>query len=132
MKQEKQFCGSNSQRKENNMDVYEFFNEYARMFKTYRNGVTITNMYITVEGVLPPSQEVSFECSTAESEIDKIIQWSKDNPRKTRLQDFLEKYPNAEKMYNGLPKVCPKLLGYFSECNKIECDRKSCWNEPVE
>lgn len=32
------------------MDVYEFFREYARMFKTYRKGVTITNMYITAEG----------------------------------------------------------------------------------
>lgn len=114
------------------MDVYEFFNEYARMFKTYRKGVTITNMYITVEGVLPPSQEVSFECSTAESEIDKIIQWSKDNPRKTRLQDFLEKYPNAEFSQEGIPEACAGTLGYCSSncVGSLSCSK--CWNEPVE
>ena len=117
------------------MDVYEFFKEYARMFKTYREGVTITNMYITVEGFLPHSQEVSFECSTAESKIDKIIQWSKDNPRKTRSQDFLEKYPNATTFESGTPKVCASALGYCEHCmigydGDRDCD--ACWNEPVE
>lgn len=114
------------------MDVYEFFNEYARMFKTYRNGVTITNMYITVEGVLPPNQEVSFECSTTKDEIDKIIQWSKNHPRKTRLQDFKEKYPLAKvKDKNGKYNFCCADLGYC-QCKYFGdvCDQ--CWNEPVE
>lgn len=114
------------------MDVYEFFNEYARMFKTYRKGVTITNMYITVEGVLTPNQEVSFECSTTKDEIDKIIQWSKDNPRKTRLQDFLEKYPNAKFSQEGIPEACAGTLGYCSSncVGSLSCSK--CWNEPVE
>ena len=117
------------------MDAVEFFREYARMFKTLRKGATITNMYITVEGVLPPSQEVSFECSTTKDEIDKIIQWSKDNPRKTRLRDFLEKYPNAETLKNGTPKICASLLGYCEKCAicgdySRNCD--ACWDEPVE
>lgn len=116
------------------MDVYEFFKEYARMFKTYRKGVTITNMYITVEGVLPLSQEVSFKCSTTKDEIDKIIQWSKDNPRKTRLQDFLEKYPNAPKTTDGVPRVCSAAIGYRDFCSvgyeEINCKR--CWDEPID
>lgn len=117
------------------MDVYEFFREYARMFKTYREGVTITNMYITVEGFSPQCQEVYFECSTAESEIDKIIQWSKNHPRKTRLQDFKEKYPNADTFEDGTPKVCASVLGYCEKCAIVgdysrDCD--ACWNETVE
>lgn len=117
------------------MDVYEFFNEYARMFKTYRKGVTITNMYITVEGVLLPNQEVSFECSTTKDEIDKVIDWSKNHPRKTRSQDFKEKYPNADTFEDGTPKVCASVLGYCEKCAIVgdysrDCD--DCWNEPVE
>lgn len=75
------------------MDAVEFFREYARMFKTLRKGVTITNMYITVEGVLPPSQEVSFECSTTKDEIDKVINWSKNHPRKNKVAGFQGKIP---------------------------------------
>lgn len=114
------------------VDVHEFFNEYARMFKTYRKGVTITNMYITVEGVLPLSEEVSFEWSTTKDEIDKIIQWSKDNPKKTRLQDFLEKYPNAELSQKGIPVACAGNLGYCnSNCpGSLLCSK--CWNEPID
>lgn len=116
------------------MDVYEFFREYARMFKTYRKCVTITNMYITVEGVLPPNQEVSFECSTTKDEIDKIIQWSKDNPQKTRLQDFKEKHQNAPTLKNGTPKICAALLGYCDACDVTDDDYDCtlCWNKPVD
>lgn len=119
------------------MDVYEFFREYARMFKTYRKGVTITNMYITVEGILPPEQEVSFEFSTTQEQIDKIIQWSKNHPKKTRLQDFKEKYPNATfEKDSEIPHACCDDLGYCF-CKSIkgggpDGDCKKCWNEPVE
>lgn len=117
------------------MDVYEFFREYGRMFRTLQKGVTITNMYITVEGFLPQCQEVSFECSTAESEIDKIIQWYKNHQIKTRLQYFKEKYPNADTFEDGTPKVCASMLWYCEKCAIVgdysrDCD--DCWNEPVE
>lgn len=90
-------------------------------------------MYITVEGILPPDQEVSFEFSTTQEQIDKIIQWSKDNPKKTKLQDFLEKYPDAP-MKDGVPCACSASLGYKHDkefgFGCIDCAK--CWNEPVD
>ena len=121
------------------MDVYEFFREYARMFMTLRKGAIITDMYITVKGFLYPGRGVSFECSAIKDEIDKVIDWSKNHPRKTRLQDFKEKYPNAELPY-GKPPVCAKNLGYDAIClvstetaTAVSLDMcKKCWNEPVD
>ena len=115
------------------MDVYEFFREYERMFRTLRKGAVITNMYITVERVLPPDQEVSFECSAIKDEIDKVIDWSKNHPRKTRLDDFKEKYPDAPVDSDGYPEcICPWHLGFMKEeeCREKSC--RECWNKPVE
>ena len=51
---------------------------------------------------------------------------------KTILQDFLEKYPNAELNDDGVPKPCPYWLGYkdMPFCNRIRC--VECWNRPME
>lgn len=67
--------------------------------------------------------------------ISVVEQWSKEHPRKTRLQDFLEKYPNAATFESGTPKVCASALGYCEHCmigydGDRDCD--ACWNEPVE
>lgn len=61
-----------------------------------------------------------------------VEQWSKEHPRKTILQDFLEKYPNAELNDDGVPKPCPYWLGYkdMPFCNRIRC--VECWNRPLE
>lgn len=115
------------------MDVYEFFREYARMFRKYHKNVVIENMCITVEGIDGITKELLLDSiSTTKDSIDKIIQWSKDNPRKTRLQDFLEKYPNAEVDEYGIPSSCAGELGYCSSnCpGSLLCSK--CWNEPVE
>ena len=117
------------------MDVYEFFREFTRMFKMIRKGVTITNMYITVEGISLSDENVSFSIPWTQDHIDNVMQWSKDNPRKTRSQDFLEKYPNAATFESGTPKVCASALGYCEHCmigydGDRDCD--FCWNEPVE
>ena len=54
---------------------------------------------------------------------------------KTILQDLLEKYPNAKRGKDGVPKLCPSKLGYSdtencSEMSFEECI--DCWNRPVE
>lgn len=49
--------------------------------------------------------------------------------KKTRLQDFMKKYPNAL-IRNGHPDVCCYQLGY---CECFECAMHNgctdCWNE---
>lgn len=69
---------------------------------------------------------------TDEKLVEITEKWSETNKRKTRLQDFLEKYPKATVRDDGCPFVLPCHLGYLNECNKISCDRKTCWNEPLE
>lgn len=60
-----------------------------------------------------------------------FLKWDKEHPAKTRLTDFLEKYPNA-KIANGYPFVCCRQLGYGKD---EDCDEnkncKDCWNTPL-
>lgn len=56
--------------------------------------------------------------------------------KKTILQDFLEKYPNAAIGKDGTPKICPSKLGYsdMKECYEYfgEEDCLTRWNRAVE
>ena len=70
-----------------------------------------------------------------ERAIEIVEEWSQEHPRKTMLQDFLEKYPNARLEKNGTPKdVCPENLGYCEEiyCHTNKGDCLACWNRPLE
>ena len=59
--------------------------------------------------------------------------------KKTILDDFIEKYPNATIGDDECPKFCPEDLGYKSK-DEFNCqtymgslyDCKTCWNRPLE
>lgn len=80
-------------------------------------------------------------CSALEqlytSEAIEIVQrWSNENPQKTLLSEYLERYPQAE-LENGLPPLCAKVLGQGDEeCkhefNEYYSDCRDCWNTPKE
>lgn len=74
-----------------------------------------------------------FECDFPEKAISIVQKWAEEHPKKTILQDFLEKYPNVEIDEDGLPNLCPSFLG-FKEFNKCGCKKacKDCWNSPLE
>ena len=61
-----------------------------------------------------------------------------NNPRKTRLADFLEKYPNAPLNKNGMPALMPWNLGYCGDvscCAYEKAEGKPlawCWEQEVE
>lgn len=70
-------------------------------------------------------------------ELEKILEkWDQEHPNKTMMQDFFEKHPDAPENSDGVPVICPYLLGYADE----ECvdgedgkgDCKACWNGPLE
>ena len=68
-----------------------------------------------------------------ENIVSSVEQWSKEHPRKTRLQDLLEKFPNAIVSVDGkVAKACALELGYCDSCNYIRDGCRDCWNEPVE
>lgn len=71
--------------------------------------------------------------------ISSVENWAKEHPRKTMLQDFLEKYPKAIlDTSNKTPlNICPPDLGYTDRklCAGGFCDSKlceECWNRHLE
>ena len=68
-----------------------------------------------------------------EKAVEIMQKWSDENPVKTRLDDFREKYPNHKThVTDGMPCVCCKNLGYTDECPIIECKTcKNCWDMPL-
>lgn len=57
-----------------------------------------------------------FPSNLAQEIVDKIEQWSKENPRKTRQSKFLEMFPNASLIALGTLEICPKSLDKDHEC----------------
>lgn len=65
--------------------------------------------------------------------ISDVEKWSKEHPPRTRLQDFLEKHPNAPMEADGTPAICCIDLGYRREdCDPIKGSCVDCWNMPVK
>lgn len=70
--------------------------------------------------------------------VEAVEKWSAEHPVKTRLMDFLEKYPNAVRTSDGkmTPIVSPGVLGYCKRsCSDCPHNRESlyaCWNLPLE
>lgn len=111
------------------MDVLTFLNEYSRMCNSY---VSEWNCH-----GCPRATEATCEITDLGPEgikklINDVDQWCKEHPKLTRLQDFLEKYPNAYICESGLPSACCMSLGYCKSCDDPKNDCDDCWNMPVE
>jgi hypothetical protein len=60
--------------------------------------------------------------------IENLQKWSNEHAKKTYKQDFLEKFPEAQRNRDGVPLMCKKRI-YGGKCPETECDE--CWNEPM-
>lgn len=106
------------------MEFKEFYQKYRRMCESYKNCKGCPRDY---KGCLD-FERIGVELDELENDVE---QWSKEHPKRTRLQDFREKYPNALLYYDGTPKPCCSDLGYCKECPEVTtCEE--CWNMPVE
>ena len=71
-----------------------------------------------------------FELEHLEEAVTIVQKWSQEHPRKTILQDLLEKYPSTIiDEVNEIPTMCPHQLGYEYTCDDNCID---CWNRPLE
>lgn len=112
------------------MDAVKFIKERLRMCKSNED-CRSCELYDF-------KNNADMDCDTyideyPEEAVAIVKKWSQEHPRKTMLQDFLEKYPKARLRDNGTPKdVCPYSLGY--EEHKGCCDGRciKCWNRPLE
>ena len=80
---------------------------------------------------------LSYDCASKEGQektvVERVKRWAQEHPAKTRLNDFLGKYPDATLDKSGIPEgICVKRLGYKG----INCDDDGfcdqCWNQPIE
>lgn len=98
------------------MDALEFLNEEERMSKIDPKA------YNKLAKFFKNAEVVAY-----------VENWSKAHPRKTRLQDFLEKYPKAILEDSGIPKgTCCRWLGYTTECVLGSSNCFRCWDSPLE
>lgn len=65
-----------------------------------------------------------------ERAVEILQKWSDENPVKTRLDDFKEKYPNYfREPKDDTPNVCCRYLGYIDKCPLTKCSK--CWDMPL-
>lgn len=114
------------------MTASKYLQEKARMTNTCK---------IVCQRCLLSSDNNGLHCTCAvlqatrpQEAISIVRQWSVAHPQKTIKDDFFEKFPNANKLCDGIPDVCAAKLGYVSECTYQNCEDfcKECWNEPLD
>ena len=83
-----------------------------------------------------PLSEHKFPCNFASinsSELKEMIeiveQWGKEHPQKTYKDDFLEKFPNADRYETGHPMNCRNGIYGLGSCTSDSCE--DCWNKPI-
>lgn len=119
------------------MDAKEYLKELVRMFDSLREdrykGEPSCTGVACEKCPFYKSKIIGCREFFPES-VDIVEKWSKEHPAKTMLTDFLEKYPNARLDGNGVPRFCPKDLGYEKDgkahCRNLHC--VDCWNRPLE
>lgn len=90
------------------MDALEFIRERNRMCKSFGAG----------EGCMScPFYKEGNRCMSIlwKEEIIPIVEkWSKENPKKTRQDLFLEQHPEAN-IENGVVDLCPVISGVYED-----------------
>lgn len=118
------------------MDALEFVREKNRMCKSFGYG----------EGCMscPVYKEGSNRCMATlwKEEIIPIVEkWSKENPRKTRQDVFLEQYPDTIIDSYGVLGFCPTSISATHRDSNGACKnperlcrecRKEFWSQEVE
>ena len=121
------------------MTALEYLKEKNRMTKKCR--ICCADCPLSSE-----NNTTGFACSDfqgvhPEIAVSIVEKWSKEHPRKTILQDFLEKYPKALIEDGAFPAACPFQLGYETKSEKdinAYCEStardscRRCWNRPLE
>lgn len=125
-------CGSNRSRegrgnariRDRKEKAMATIHDYARMCRSFGGRCSICPLNKLMGYTKNCGGVLFIHASEASAIIDK---WCAEHPQKTYLQDFLEKFPKAEKMGNGLPYISPcRLYGEVFKCTVRGCS--GCWN----
>ena len=110
------------------MDALEFLRERRRMCNSYRGceGCPLEDGKCVVSYVAPDEDYKRI--------IAAVEQWSKEHPRKTRQDVFLEQWPNCRMGDDGVIKMCPRDVNKMHVCGPVGCAdcRRKFWMQEVE
>lgn len=105
------------------MDAVRFVEERRRMF-----AVTGENPKYSLFNMGTPAEEV----------VREVEEWATAHPRKTRQDEFLEQWPNAQVEF-GVLQICPRSVmgpnGWRKDgCGGVQCVtcRREFWSQEVE
>ena len=114
------------------MDAAEFIKERNRMCMSFSSGCNGCPAFN--ESCCAFSNLSTMD---AKDQVGVVEKWSIEHPRKTRLSVFLERYPEADVMDNGLFHMCPKWIDKrynpCEGCAYTKCDdcEKEYWMQEV-
>lgn len=113
------------------MDALKFLREVQRMHNYYTS-IYHDCLKCPMADMLCRIPVTDWGDSLFNTCVERVEQWSKEHPKRTRLQDFMEKYPNAPVDGNGTPQACCEHLGYCTKsCDLLELTCKDCWDIPI-
>lgn len=114
------------------MDAIKYLKEQERMCETHQVNCDECPFIESYDGEDVKCDEFPF--THPRRAVELVEKWSAENPPKTILQGFLEKYPNVQLNGYGCPSFCPSLLGYDrnKSCLPDEMRCPACWNRPLE
>lgn len=84
-------------------------------------------VYRELEKKIAPSPRINY----AEEREKKTV--GEKPKKKTYMEDFFERFPNAPRENTGEPKICPRLI--YPELSQNDCtmaDCVDCWNLEME
>ena len=123
------------------MDAKKFFEEWQRMCESHKDACTscLAFAYCQCYSYIPSSGDGVLDGSMSiDNLLEMVEQWAEEHPKKTRLDDFKGKYPNAPLDESGIPTLMPWSLGYCGDTPCYACKKGEgktlawCWNQEVE
>lgn len=118
------------------MDAVKYLKDRVRMCNSYKGNCNKCKLSKKNNGTNEFCS--NFIKVYPEKDVEIVKQWSKSHPRKTILDDFREKYPDAPLINDTYPLICPYDLGYKEiirttrKCLNCPNEQMKCWKTPLE
>lgn len=117
------------------MDAAKFIEERNRMCNSFES---CSNCPLNKDGIFCYASMEKHSQVAAEEVVQLVEEWTKESPRKTRQDAFLEQWPNAKVFLDGVLDFCPMELDECYPCQstdiKMRCQscRREFWMQVVK
>lgn len=117
------------------MDAAKFIQERNRMCNSFES---CSNCPLNKDGIFCYASMEKHSQVAAEEVVQLVEEWTKESPRKTRQDAFLEQWPNAKVFVDGVLDICPLELDECYTCQstdlKMRCQscRRDFWMQVVK